>query len=224
MDINSHRTEIFIITKDGGALLHKYSVLGMDDNKIDELTSGFLTALNNFASDIGFPSGVSLIRSGSLEARFSPGKHIFSVLIIDYNMPLGLMTEPVLSGMANDITDAFETKYSKELEKGSKSNIFRSDDYNGFKQNIDDIINQYGNETFELYQKLVLIESMYAKVPQKWCIPLIEKISEGEQVLDEWPAIIKKYPNMKKAIEKVNFDNAPVWEIFAIPLFKFDHY
>jgi len=61
---------------------------------------------------------------------------------------------------------------------------------------------------------------MYAKVPQKWCLPLLERVSEGENVIDEFPNVIKKYPNMKKAIEKVNFNNHIIWEIFAIPILE----
>ncbi len=214
-----NRVEIFIITKNEGTLIHKYDILGIEDER-DEVMSGFLSALNNFASEIGFPSGVSLIRSGSLEARYSPGKDIFSVLIIDFSMPLGLMTEPILSGLANEVTHTFENEYKKQLEEARKSHVFKMGHFKDFRKYIDKIINQYGDESFQLYQKLILIEAMYAKVPQKHCIPLIERVSSGENVLKDFGPIIKKYPNMKNAIEKVNFNNAPVWEIFAIPTYR----
>jgi len=214
--------EVYIITKDDGTLLHKYSILNIDDKVRDELTSGFLTALNKFAKEIGFPEGVSLIRSGSLEARFSPGKYVFSVLIIDYSMPLGFMTEPILSGLAEEITRTFENIYLNELISQIESRIYKTEIYRNFRTKIDDIINKFGSETFQLYQKLILIEAMYAKVPQKWCLPLLERVSNGENVLKEFPALIKKYPNMKKAISKVNYNNAPVWEIFAIPIYRLD--
>ncbi|MHA1997312.1 MAG: hypothetical protein ACTSU9_04280, partial [Promethearchaeota archaeon] len=99
-----HRVEIYIISKEEGANLSKFDILGEYNSERDQLVSGFLAALNNFASDVGFPAGVSLIRSGSLEARYSPGDFIFTVLIIDYSIPLGMMTEPILSGMANEVT------------------------------------------------------------------------------------------------------------------------
>jgi hypothetical protein len=215
-----NRVEVFVISKNEGTMLHKYSILGMDDLEKDELTSGFLTALSSFAKDIGFPAGVSLIRSGTLEARFSAGKYVNTVLIIDYQMPLGLMTEPILSGLAQDITKLFEKQYPSELEAGHKKHFYKTDEFHSFKSEIDGIINRYGNETTELYQKLVLIESMYAKVPQKWCLPLIERVSNGEDVLDDFKPIIKKYPNMKRAIEKVEYDNSPLWEIFATLLYS----
>lgn len=210
---------IYVIFKDEGVLLHKYSILGEDERPEDDLMSGFLSALNNFAKDIGWPSGVSLIRSGTLEARYSPGKHIFSVLIIDYlqsGQNIILNTESILSGLANEITERFESKYKDYLTK----KYFDTSKFNDFRNDIDEIINKYGQETFELYQKLVLIEAMYVKVPQKHCLPLIEKVSEGENVTDKFAELIKEYPNMKKAIEKVNFTNAPVWEIFAIKIYE----
>ena len=200
-------------------MIHKYSILGSEENARDQLISGFLTALQTFAKEIDFPSGVSLIRSGSLEARFSAGVYVYSVLIIDYHMPLGLESEPILSGLANEVTEQFEKRYKAQLEKGAKTHAYRQDDFNGFKEDIDQVINRYGSETFELYQKLVLIEAMYAKVPQKHCIPLIEKVSSGETVIDEWPVLMKEYSAMKRAIEKTNMAHGPVWEIFAIPIF-----
>jgi len=108
--------EVYIIAKDAGVLLYKYSIVDFGQTDKDQLMSGFLSALNNFAKELNFPAGVSLIRSGSLEARFSPGDLIFSVLIIDYQMPLGSSTEPILSGLAEEITVKFEEKYEKMLK------------------------------------------------------------------------------------------------------------
>ena len=85
-------------------------------------------------------------------------------------------------------------------------------------KNIDQIIDQYGKQSQELYLKLILIESLYAKIPQKWCLPLIERLSKGEQV-DIVGSIPKAYhPQLKKSIRKVNFNNKPVWEIFVVSL------
>ncbi|MHA1341885.1 MAG: hypothetical protein ACTSRZ_18540 [Promethearchaeota archaeon] len=211
-----NNVDIYIIVKEEGTLLYKYSILGDIQNERDQLLSGFLTAINTFAKDIGWPAGVSLIRSGTLEARFASGDYIFSVLIIDFSKPLSDNTEPILSGIAQEVAFNFEKKYKNTLKK----KYFDISEFKDFRESINTIIQKYEKETLELYQKLVLIEAMYAKVPQKWCIPLIEKVSNGENVLKEFPALIKKYPNMKKAIEKVNFSNAPVWEIFQIPTYK----
>lgn len=208
--------EVYIIAKDAGLLLYKYSIVDFGQTDKDQLMSGFLTALNNFAKEVDFPAGVSLIRSGSLEARFSPGEHVFSVLIIDYQMPLGSSTEPILSGLAEEITNRFENKYKIPLETQVNSNKFQSNIFSDFWEDVDLIINKYGEESNELYQKLILIESIYAKVPQKWCLPLIEEIGQGKEV-----DIIKRIPKtyhylLKRAIQKVNLDSMPVWEIFAV--------
>ncbi len=218
----TNKCEIYTITKEG-TLLCKYSILGMEETDRDQLMSGFLIALNSFAKDIGFPSGVSLIRSGNLEARFSSGDYVFSVLIIDYSMPLGLMTEPILSGLSQELCETFEQKYQDILKKGSKNHIYSSSDFLGFQSEINDIIDRYGCETDELYQKLVLIESMYAKVPQKWILPLIEKVHDGVDLAQELKKIPEIYhKQLKRAIDKVYFDSMPLWEIFAIAILPTD--
>ena len=208
--------EVYVIAKDAGVLLYKYSILNIEQTDKDQLMSGFLSALNNFAKEMAFPAGVSLIRSGSLEARFSSGEHIFSVLIIDYQIPLGSSTEPILSGLAEEITQKFEEKYKIPLAKQIKTTQFQPDAYKDFWEDIDQIIDHFGAQSDELYHKLVLIEAMYSKVPQKWCLPLIEKLGEGERV-DIVANIPKSYHNqLKSAVQKVNMDSLPVWEIFAV--------
>ena len=213
-----NRVEVYIIAKDAGILLNKYSIVDFGKSDKDQLMSGFLAALNNFVKELDFPAGVSLIRSGHLEARFSPGDYVFSVLIIDYQMPLGSSTESILSGLAEEINQKFEEKYKDILKKQAKSNKFETNAFNDFWKDIDQIIDQYGKESYELYQKLALIEAMYAKVPQKWCIPMIEQVGAGERV-----DIVKNIPEMyhrllKGAIQKVNHNSKPVWEIFAVSM------
>ena len=181
--------EVYIIAKDAGILLYKYSILDFGETDKDQLMSGFLTALNNFVKELDFPEGVSLIRSDSIEARFNAGKHIFSVLIIDYQMPLGSSTEPILSGLAEEITMRFEEKYLS-LEEQIDTGQFEFQD---FRAEIDGIIDKFGEESYELYQKLVLIEALYAKVPQKWCIPMIEELGQGKEKVDIVKGIPKNY-------------------------------
>jgi len=209
--------EVYVIARDAGVLLYKYSILDFEQTDKDQLVSGFLAALNNFAKELDFPAGVSLIRSGSLEARFNAGEHVFAVLMIDFSMPLGASTEPILSGLAEEITEKFENKYKKELDDQMESCQFEADTYSNFWEDIDRSIDQFGAQSSELYQKLVLIEAMYAKVPQKWCIPLIEKLTMGEQV-DIVSSIPKQYHRqLKGAVQKINRESQPVWEIFVVP-------
>ena len=97
-----------------------------------------------------------------------------------------------------------------------KSNKFKPKVFKDFWEDIDQIINQYGEESNELYQKLVLIEAIYAKVPQKWCLPLIERAGEGElvDIVESIPEMYHRF--LKGAIQKVNHSSRPVWEIFAV--------
>ncbi|TFH26380.1 MAG: hypothetical protein E4G98_07130 [Promethearchaeota archaeon] len=211
--------EIYIITKPC-TLLHKYNLLASEQSDKDQLVGGFLSALNGFASEIGFPAGVSLIRSGNLEARFSPGEYVFSVLMIDYFMPLSFMIEPILSGLAREMTEIFEITYENILVLGEKQRIYKAGDFEGFRKEIDRLIDKYGYETNELYQKLILIEGLYAKVPQKWILPLMEKISDGENILNQITKGIPEiyHDQMRKVIQKVNIENKPILDIFALPL------
>ncbi|MHA2281234.1 MAG: hypothetical protein ACXAC5_10310 [Promethearchaeota archaeon] len=213
-----NRVEVYVIVKDAGVLLNKYAIVDFGQTDKDQLMSGFLSALNNFVKELDFPEGVSLIRSGSLEARFSPGEHVFTVLLIDYQMPLGSSTEPILSGLAEEINQKFEEKYKEPLERQVTSHKFEPNVFNDFWTDIDQLIDQFGEESLELYQKLVLIEAMYAKVPQKWCLPMIELIGAGVRV-DIMEGIPKMYHRLVKgAIQKVNLNSKPVWEIFAVSL------
>jgi hypothetical protein len=213
-----NRVEVYVIVKDAGVLLNKYAILDFGQTDKDQLMSGFLSALNNFVKELDFPAGVSLIRSGHLEARFSPGEYVFSVLIIDYQIPLGSSTEHILSSLAEEINQRFEEKYREPLQSQVTSHKFESTVFKDFWKDIDEIIDRFGEESHELYQKLVLIEAMYAKVPQKWCLPMIELVGAGKRV-----NIGKGIPEMyhrllKGAIQKVNHNNRPVWEIFAVSM------
>lgn len=218
-----NRVEVFIISKDEGTMLLKYSILGMDDRERDELTSSFLTALNKFAKEINLdidnPNSVSLLRSVNRDVLFSSGKYIFTVLIINHQLHFQSENIPILSRMAIDIEELFEKKYRLSLERASKTNLYNTDEFEPFKRDIDDIINRLGAETLEMYQNFILIESVFLKVPTRLCMPLMERVSAGENILDDFAKIIKQYPQMKIAIEKVNYQKQIIWEIFAIPTY-----
>ena len=217
------RIEVYVIEKDAGNCFHKFDFLGTDQEETkDQLVSGFLTALNSFAKEIGFPKGVGLIRSGSLEARFSPGKFVFTVLIIDYFLPLGLLAEPILSSLAKEITEAFEKKFKKALKEGEKRHIYKLSDFQGFREYVNELLDKYGRESFELYQKLILVECLYDNVPEEIIIPLLQKASKKIDVLNEFKKIPRKFQkSVKNAIKKINYRYAPLLEIFAIPTLIF---
>lgn len=211
--------EVYIISKKSGLLLHKYTIVKVGETSRDQLMSGFLVALRDFAKEMDFPEGVTLIRSGNLEARFNSGEYVFTVLIIRHlHNQSTASTEPILSGLATEIVKQFENKYQEQLKNQIAQQKFKPKTYEDFERNIDNIIDQFSEESHELYQKLVLIEGMYANVPQKWCLPLIKKIGDGKTV-----DIVENIPDMyhrrlKKAVKKVNYNSKPVWQIFVVPL------
>ncbi len=49
----------------------------------------------------------------------------------------------------------------------------------------------------------------------------MKKLSQGKDILDDLEPLVEEYATIKNAIKKINFNNAPVWEIFAIPLYFF---
>ena len=49
-----NRVEVYIIAKDAGILLNKYSIVDFGKSDKDQLMSGFLSALNNFVKELDF--------------------------------------------------------------------------------------------------------------------------------------------------------------------------
>jgi hypothetical protein len=208
--------EIFITTKTGVTVFH-YNYKG-SSGKDSELVSGFLSAINSFAEELGWPSGVGLIRAKGLECRIVCGEVVFCALLVSSTAGLGVMTDPILNNLAEEIYQAFEKKYGQEVKKDGK--FIEMNKYKPFEQDCKEIIQNEKDQTYELYQKIILIESFQAKVPQKWCLPLIEELSSGvKDVTPKFAEIIQKYPHMKKVIERVNFQSAMIWDIFDIPLY-----
>jgi hypothetical protein len=209
-------TEIFISTKTGISIFH-LTIKGKSE-KNSELISGFLSAVNSFASELGWPSGVGLIRAKGMECRIVSGDIVFCALLIDNSAGLGMMTDPILNELAVDLLAEFHKHYLDKVKKAGK--LIDSNAFLDFADNCKAVIEKYKDQTFELYQKLILIESIDSKVPQKWCIPLIEELSSGvKDITPKFRDIIEKYPHMKRVIERVNFSSAPIWSIFDIPLY-----
>jgi hypothetical protein len=213
-----NRTELFIVHRNGTHLLH-FDVLGTNDRTKNVQFQKILPHLQPLLKGLEFPKDPLYLRMGKTEARCVTGTHIITYLLIDCDHPLHLMTEAILLGLLTDVSIAFEKKYQVELEKMSKAAIsgLKID----FNNEIHNIIENYGLEAFELYQKLILIEAIYANLPADFCIPLMEKVSAGEDVIPELEEIPDRWKRkLKDAVEKVNTEAQPVWEIFSIPLFK----
>ncbi len=215
------RALIYIMTKDGNALFD-YAI-GETKSVDAVLVSGFLSAVNSFATEMGWPAGVSSIRSGSLECRIWPGKSVFSALVIDTKLILENFTEHLVEDLSRVICERFESKFPVEIEKAIEGKFSKGGMFSSFRADVNNILEDFKNETYQLYQKLIVIEAMYANVPQKWCVPLIEQLGAGApDVTGEFAHIRKMYPQMKKAILKVNREQAPVWDLFGIPIYNID--
>lgn len=216
------RIEFYINTKTG-LMLNKWSRVKKTatvDDQNDQLISGLLSAINSFASDIGWSAGVSMIRSGSIEARYSQGNYVFGILIVDYYKPGIVDSESALDGFARDITERFEAVYKNELEEAKMTNRYDVSLFQDFHKHIDEVIDANNNQIAEIYQQQILVQSIYADVPQEMILPLLRRLKSGENILDELPDLILKYPVMLSAIEKTNIDYEPIWEIFRVPMLK----
>ena len=218
------RVEVFIINKNSGMNLYKYSILGIENEVKDELLSNFLTALNKITKEVGMHD-ISLIRFGlGSEARFYSGKYVFTVFIIEfgYNIPLdGMLTQQVLTGLAREITNAFEEKYADILKKNKNVIIQQPTTFSNFRENIDKIINRAGNDAFRLYQKSVLMEGINLCDEDSGFIISLKHLNQGKNVIDDFAELIKLNPEFKRAIKKINQMYAAVWEIFAVPTYQF---
>jgi hypothetical protein len=218
------RAEIYVATKEGTFLLH-LDVLNMETKAVDEnLVTGFLSAVNSFAKDMNWPSGVSLIRSGPLECRLSSGEFVFTALIFENSTLSGTnsMLESTVSCMASDINKKFEDVFHDKLIEGLQKRMYGAHDFDGFTDEIINIIDEYGKEINELYFKLICIDAIYARVPQKWILPLMARVGEGESIpsiYNEFPEIIKKYPQFIRSISTVNNEQRPIWDLFGIELY-----
>ncbi len=216
------RIEFYINTKTG-LMLHKFSLKKeAQSNDKDQLVSGLLSAINSFATDLGWAEGVSMIRSGSIEARYSQGHHVFGILIVDYYKPGIADSESALDAFAKDITDRFESVYEKELEDAKQTNRYDVSLFSDFGTHINEVIDANNNQIAEIYQQQILVQSIYNNVPQELILPLMARLKTGENILDDLPDLILQYPIILQAIEKTNLDYEPVWEIFKVPMLKKD--
>ena len=124
-------------------------------------------------------------------------------------------------GFAGDLGDAFEKNYSEQIFFFYDKGIVDSDDFSNFQGTINKFFVQYRKQTFDLYQKLILTEAIYLGAPHDYCAKLIHLVSEGKSVISELAKLMKEYPVISTAIQKVNFDQKPVWDIFGVPIYDF---
>jgi hypothetical protein len=214
------KIEFYIISQ-SGLLLYKYSVKENQDGDKDQLLSGLLSAINSVASNIGWSDGVSMIRSGSIEARYSQGHHVLGILILmDYYKSGIADSELALDGFAKQITERFEIVYKNELEEAKQSKRYDTNLFQDFTKHIDEIIKENNTHLAEIYQQQILVQLISANLPEELVLSLMRRLKIGESILDEISCLILEYPIMSKVVEKINKIHEPVWEIFRVPLLK----
>jgi hypothetical protein len=219
-----NKAELVICSKTGKILfrfdLFRNMIVGQNEEKQNAFIA-IIPQITEYIKGINFPNGQTLIRGQGVESRIVSGEKIITILFIASRIPLDLKTESILTGLVADSTTKFETDFKNSLE--NLDSISDSSIFNDFSENVGELIDQFGFEAFELYQKFVLIEAMNERIPQSTCLPLMERISQGEDVIEEINALEERWHDrLRIAISKVNYEANAVWEIFSIPMIEME--
>lgn len=194
-----------LLLEKNGKVLENIELFTSEKGKNNTLASTIPTTIPLLLEKLGYPKEPFLLRIGMNEIRATTGKQSIVVLVIKTNHPLSLMTETILIGLLNEISTQYEN-----LAKKSE-----------FKTKLDEIIEKFGLEAFEVYQKLILTEGLYSKLPSDFILPLMERVGEGDDIINDLDQIPDRWKaKLKDAVNKVNFEARPIWELFSIPLFN----
>ncbi|MCF2138861.1 MAG: hypothetical protein K9W44_02240 [Candidatus Lokiarchaeota archaeon] len=213
--------EIYIFSPSGLCLYH-FEFYGKPDQEIinQNLVSGLFSAINLFVEKMGWKKGLNLIRAENIEVRFHKGKKIIIALLSNTNMKINYLIEPILEDLAVELSVSFEKEFDDEIAATFNNGVSNPNKFSAFSKAVDRIFIKFRKQTFELYQKLILNEAMYFDVPEDLCTGLIHLLSEGRSVVNELNTIMKKYPNIKQAIKKVNYEQRALWDLFKTPIYE----
>lgn len=115
-----------MVITEGGVPIFHYSV--DETRKLDELLSGFLSAITSFASEFGERSVQSLSFEGS-EIMYEHGESkVISILLVDSEAP-----KKVLRTVLKDLNRKFQIKYQKEI----KYDVPIEDAYTDFSSDVE---------------------------------------------------------------------------------------
>lgn len=122
----------FMVIAPGGAPIFHYS--SRNTKRLDELLSGFLSAITSFANEFGEQSVQSLSFEGS-ELLYEHGdNNVIFVLLIDADA-----SETVLRAVLKELSKRFQEKFSSEIEM----EIPIADTYAGFDARVKEVIEKY---------------------------------------------------------------------------------
>ncbi|MFW9921140.1 MAG: hypothetical protein ACFFED_16175 [Candidatus Thorarchaeota archaeon] len=118
------RIQEFMVIKPGGVPIFHFSVDGT--RKLDELLSGFLSAITSFASEFGEKSVQSLSFEGS-EIMYEQGEEgLLFVVLVDSVSP-----KKVVRMVLRDLSRKFQIRFAEELRRDipieEKFKVFSSD-------------------------------------------------------------------------------------------------
>ncbi|MHA1619216.1 MAG: hypothetical protein ACTSVZ_08030 [Promethearchaeota archaeon] len=213
--------EIFIFAPTGLCLFHFEFYGRPNPNPLNQnLVSGLFTAINIFADSMGWKDGLNLLRADNVEVRFHKGKNIIIAVLSNTEMKINHLIEPILGDLAFELTNSFEREYQDVLEQTVSSGISDPNQFSTFSNTVDRIFITFRKQTFELYQKLILHEAMYFEIPTEKCTNLIHQLSEGRSVVNELGELMKKYPKIKLAIKKINYEQHTLWNLFKTPIYE----
>lgn len=124
----------------GGVPIFHYSVEGT--KKLDELLSGFLSAITSFASEFGEKSVQSLSFEGS-EIMYEQGDEgILFIFLVD-----SLAPKKVLRSVLKDLGRKFQITFADEI----RDSVPIEETYSGFRTTVD--------KTLDYYDKILVITS-----------------------------------------------------------------
>ena len=210
--------EIYIMLHSGTCLFHLDIIGGIKTDCVNEdLMASYLSALNMFAETMGWEDGVNSVKSGKKEISFHKGKYVIVCLVSKTEDDKSrYQIIPVLEDFARDLSDMFESQYEMALKRESTN----MSSYKNFNKIFEKLITEYRNRNFELYQKLILVESNYIGLPDEEFNELFTKLAMGEDILFEMSDLISNFPLLKSAISKINYQNYSIWQIFSTPIFQ----
>ncbi len=157
----------FMVLKTSGLPVFHYSPIGT--RKVDDLLSGFLTAITSFASEFGESSVRSLSFEGS-EILYEPaGDDLLFILLVETGAP-----SKVLRAVLRDLSNRFLVRYTAEIAKP----IVQEKDFHEFKQEA--------RKSFDYYEGIVtVISSLSSYVVPKLNKEAYEQVSTIHGFLDE---------------------------------------
>ena len=156
-----------MVLKTSGLPIFHYSPIGT--RRVDDLLSGFLTAITGFASEFGERTVRSLSFEGS-ELLYEPaGDDLLFIFLVDAGAP-----NKVLRAVLRDLSNRFLVRYTAEIAKP----IVEEKDFREFEQQA--------RKSFDYYEGIVtVISNLGSYVVPKLNEELYEQVSTVHGFLDE---------------------------------------